>query len=137
MIRVCSSLRPKTEDMGDAIRFEADYVERQDGRGSLFAHACPRCSARLRREGGRSPKRWRIVKTGPVVPFVGDRLPRCGVCKRPLRRVSGRQEGLFSPAEIRRWRKECNRRGAGDRRRSRRRRKGRFMAAGSETRASE
>ena len=113
--------------MGAAIRFEAGYVERLDGRGSKFVHAGPRCSARLKREGGRSPKRWRIVKTGPVAPFVGDRVPRCGVCKRPLRRVSGRQEGLFSPAEVRRWRKECDRRGAGDRRRRRRRSKGRSI----------
>lgn len=53
------------------IRFGAVYVEAQNGRGNQFAHACPRCAERLKREGDRLSKRWRVVKRGPVAPFVG------------------------------------------------------------------
>ena len=84
-----------SEDAGPDIRFEAVYVAAQDGRGHLFAHACPRCAERLRREGDRSPKRWRFVRRGPVAPFVGGRVPRCRLCRRPLVRVGSQQEGLF------------------------------------------
>ena len=85
----------QTEEMGSEIRFAADYVEALDVRGSKFAHACPGCVVWVRRKGGRSPRRWRIAKRGPVAPFVGDRVPRCLFCKRELVQVGGRKEGLF------------------------------------------
>ena len=69
--------------------------EAQDGWGNQFAHACSRCAERLKREGDRSSKRWRVVKRGPVAPFVGERVPRCRLCKRPLVRVGSQQDGLF------------------------------------------
>ena len=84
-----------SREVGSSIRFAADYVESRDVRGNKFAHACPRCAVRLRREGERAAGRWRIAKRGPVAPFVGDRRPRCLFCKRPLIQVGGRQEGLF------------------------------------------
>ena len=76
------------------IRVAADYVEALDVRGSKFAHACPGCVVWVRREGGRSPRRWRIAQRGPVAPFVGDRVPQCLFCKRELVQVGGRKEGL-------------------------------------------
>ena len=80
--------------MGSAIRFAADYVEGLDARGNRFAHACPRCAVWVRRKGMHAPKRWRIVRRGPVAPFVrrsGSPLP---VCKRELVQVGGpRKEG--------------------------------------------
>ena len=82
-------------DAGSEIRYEAVYVGAQNGRGNQFDHACPRCAVRLKREGDRSWKRWRVVKRGPVAPFVGDRVPRCRLCKRPLVRVGSQPEGLF------------------------------------------
>ena len=103
-------------EMRSKIRVEADYVERQDRRGNKFAHACPRCASRLRRTGERSPQRWRIARPGPVAPFVGDPVPRCVFCKRPLSRIGDKQEGLFGEPERTRWRRECARRGPGDRR---------------------
>ena len=114
-------LRSAAVEMRSEIRVEADYVERQDGRGNKFAHACPRCASRLRRTGERSPQRWRIARPGPVAPFVGDPVPRCVFCKRPLSRIGDQQEGLFGEPERTRWRRECARRGPGDRRRKRRR----------------
>ena len=112
-------LRSAAVEMRSEIRVEADYVERQDGRGNKFAHACPRCASRLRRTGERSPQRWRIARPGPVAPFVGDPVPRCVFCKRPLSRIGDKQEGLFGEPERTRWRRECARRGPGDRRRKR------------------
>lgn len=41
-------------EVGSEIRFEAVYVESQDGRGNQFAHSYPRCAEPLRREGDRS-----------------------------------------------------------------------------------
>ncbi len=87
--------RTVSGDAGSEIRFEAVYVEAQNGRGNQFAHACPRCDERLKREGDGPSKRWRVVKPGPVAPFVGDRVPRCRLCKRPLVRVGSQQQGLF------------------------------------------
>lgn len=86
---------PKLLERQSEIRFAADYVEALNVRGNKFAHACPRCAERLRCEGDRSSKRWQVVKRGPVAPFVGERVPRCRLCKRPLVRIGSQQEGLF------------------------------------------
>ena len=69
-------VRTKAANVGSAIRFAADYVEGLDARGNRFAHACPRCAVWVRSKGMRAPNRWRIVRRGPVAPFVGDRVPR-------------------------------------------------------------
>ena len=87
--------RTVSGDAGSEIRFEAVYVEAQNGRGNQFAHACPACAERLKREGDRSSKRCQVVKRGPVAPFVGERISRCRLSKRPLVRVGNQQEGLF------------------------------------------